>query len=48
MVDFGGIELVEPSHHRMIGIIIFSLIARRDYRDYPLHENNLKVYVESL
>ena len=40
-LNLGVKVMVELRNHHMIGIIVFSLIARRDYRDYPLHANNL-------
>ena len=37
LVDSGSKNLVELSNHHMIGIKIISLMARRNYIDYPLH-----------
>ena len=37
LVHFGSKNLLELSNHHMIGIKIISLIACRNYIDYPLH-----------
>ena len=37
LVDSRSKNLVELSNHYMIGIKIISLIAHRNYIDYPLH-----------